>query len=498
MSLSSELVSLFAKATKDDKKDQSGATVYGTVVYDGKAYVKLDGSDLLTPVVTTTDVQDGERVTVLIKNHTATVTGNISSPAARTDDVKNVGSKISEFETIIAYKVSTEDLTAINATIENLVAISSVLVDASILNAEIEKLSATFANLENVTATDVEALNAEIENLRATFINSTDISTEQLEAINAEIDALKGYTADFTYVSAEVLSALNADIKNLDAKKLSAESAEITYANIDFSNIEKLAIETFFSKSGMIENVTIGDATIAGAVCGVTIKGDLIEGSTIKADKLVILGDDGIYYKLNFEGGTFTDGEAVPTDSLHGSVITAHSITAEKVSVKDLVAFDATIGGFNITDEAIYSGVKESADNTTRGIYMDKSGQLSIGDSTNFLKYYKDQNGIYRLEISAASITLGTSGKNLEETVDEVTKELDSLSVGARNLIRNSTNLLFTNYYFTGPFKTAYDEEVDKLTILCGASASGDVVGNVILKTSATVNDDGAGNVKIM
>ena len=81
MSLSSDLISQFVKITKDDTKKQTESTVYGTVVYDGKPYVKIDGSDLLTPVTTTTDVQDGERVTVLIKNHTATVTGNISSPA---------------------------------------------------------------------------------------------------------------------------------------------------------------------------------------------------------------------------------------------------------------------------------------------------------------------------------------------------------------------------------------------------------------------------------
>lgn len=497
MSLSSELVSLFAKATKDEKKDQNGSTVYGTVVYDGKAYVKLDGSDLLTPITTTTDVQDGERVTVMIKNHTATVTGNISSPAARNKDVQNVGSKISEFETIIAYKVSTEDLTAVNAAIQNLQAISATLTDATIVNAEIEKLHAKFATLDKVTATDVEALNADIENLHATFIESTDISTEQLNAVNAEINNLKGYTADFTYVFADELNALNATIKELDTTKLSAESAKITYANIDFTNIGKAAMEYFYSTSGLIKDVTVGDATIAGELVGVTIKGDLIEGNTIKADKLVIKDSkDGLYYKLNFEAGTFTGGEVVPEDSLHGSVITAKSITAEKVTIKDLVAFDATIAGFNITDDAIYSGVKETVGNNARGIYMDKTGQIAFGDATNFLKYYKDQNGVYRLEISAGSIKLGSSSANLDETIADLSDKLENTRVGARNLIRRSANLLFSGYYFTGPFKTSYDG-VSKLTITCGASLSGDGAGNILLRTSATVSNDGAGNVKI-
>ena len=69
--------------------------MYGTIVKDGDTtYAKLDGSNVLTPVSTTADTQHGERVTVLIKNHTATVTGNISSPAARTDDVQQLGGNV--------------------------------------------------------------------------------------------------------------------------------------------------------------------------------------------------------------------------------------------------------------------------------------------------------------------------------------------------------------------------------------------------------------------
>ena len=95
MSLPSNLVSEFVRITNDSKKTKSETTVYGTIVKDGDTtYAKLDGSNVLTPVSTTADTQHGERVTVLIKNHTATVTGNISSPAARTDDVQQLGGNV--------------------------------------------------------------------------------------------------------------------------------------------------------------------------------------------------------------------------------------------------------------------------------------------------------------------------------------------------------------------------------------------------------------------
>lgn len=111
MSLPSNLVSEFVRITNDSKKTKSETTVYGTIVKDGDTtYAKLDGSNVLTPVSTTADTQHGERVTVLIKNHTATVTGNISSPAARTGDVQQLGGNVKNItEDTATLKTSVED-----------------------------------------------------------------------------------------------------------------------------------------------------------------------------------------------------------------------------------------------------------------------------------------------------------------------------------------------------------------------------------------------------
>ena len=434
MNLSSELISQFVKATKDSEPKKTETTLHATAVkYDGRTFVKLDGSDLLTPVQTTSTVKEGDRVTVTIQNHTATITGNITDPSASGQTVEKHDAKISEFDVIVAYKVTTEELEAINATIEQLVAASASIGVLDAVQADIQKLQAKFAELDSVKAEDVEALNADIENLQARFAEIGDLTVEELEAVNAEITNLKGYTADFTYVSADVLSAIRANIKELDVKKLSATEADIRYATIDFSNIGKAAMENFYANSGLIKNVQIGDAVISGELVGVTLKGSLIEGGTVVADKLVIKGEDGLYYKLNagIEGIT---QEQLSTEEfqngLHGEAIIAKSITAEKITVHDLVAFGATIGGFHITDNSIYSGVKETIDNTTRGTYLDNEGQLALGDLSNYIKYYRDTDGEYKLDISADSLTFRKS----------------DMSIGARNLLRKSKNLMFSNY----------------------------------------------------
>ena len=147
-------------------------------------------------------------------------------------------------------------------------------------------------------------------------------------------------------------------------------------------------MEYFYAQSGLVKDVTIGDATITGELVGVTISGDLIKGNTIVAEKLVIKGSDGLYYKLNTDGMT-VEKEQTDYNSLNGQVIRAKSITATKIDVKDLVAFGATIGGFKIGQDSIYSGVKESVGNTTRGIYMDNDGQFVFGDASQYVKSVK-------------------------------------------------------------------------------------------------------------
>ena len=92
MDLNSILVSEFAKITNDNKETvNEGTTVYGTYRVDSDgAYVQIDGSDTRTPVATTASAKSGDRVTVLIKNHRAIITGNMTDPSASSETVKNL------------------------------------------------------------------------------------------------------------------------------------------------------------------------------------------------------------------------------------------------------------------------------------------------------------------------------------------------------------------------------------------------------------------------
>lgn len=439
MGLSHELVSQFAKVINESKKKNTESIMYGTVKTDanGAKYIQLDGSDQLTPLsddnqptldAATITAKEGDRVSVLIKDHNAVVMGNISSPAVNNDDVET---SISNFDILIGEQIQSnrayfKELVADKAEINNLTAAIISVVDLIAEEADIENLIAG-----KITVTDLIA---------------TKIDADLVVADQAIIDKLIANSANILNLIADNATIENLIANKADIKTLIAEEAELKYANIDFANIGEAAIEKLFSDSGIIKDLVMSEGHITGQLVGVTIIGDLIEGGTVKADKLVVLGEDGLYYKLNVDAEKVS-AQQTDYNSINGKIITAHTITAEKVNVDDLVAFDATIGGFNITTNSIYSGVKESVGNTTRGVYLDKTGQVAFGDSSNFIRYYKDQNGEYKLEISADSISIRSGGGN-KDINDIVTDTLENIEIGARNLIRNSKTMIFKDYYF--------------------------------------------------
>ncbi len=327
MGLTNDLISQFAKITKDTKDSSKESTVFGTAVkYNDSMYVRIDGSDLLTPAITTADVNPGERVIVMIKNHSATITGNVTSPSANGTDVKdaivkadNSTNKITEFEILIADKVSTsafdaqvgridtlysdtvtikQNLAANEATIKDLeaehVTINNRLTanEASIENLETTKLDADVAVITYATIENLNATNADIYNLRSTYADFEVATTNRLTAIDATIDDL-----DATYATITDLNTERARIDVLEANSAYIDSAVIKQMQADIADIDTLI---FGSASGDVIQTSFANAVIA-QLGNAQIKSAMIE--SVSADKIMagdiitnnvrIMSDDG-------------------------------------------------------------------------------------------------------------------------------------------------------------------------------------------------------------
>lgn len=394
------LLNDFAKVVnKKEETNVSDKYLRGTVkIINDRKYVGLDGSNVLTPISTVAKVKEGERVLATIENHTAIVMGNLSSPSASDKEVLQINEKVTETGKLLAHRVVADELDVIKGIIDNLSSKIANIENADIVNAEIEKLKAKYAELDYVSANDVKALNADIENIKAVIGEFTDISTEDLEVINAEIENLKGKNAEFTYVSADNFEALKAKIDNLEVGNL-----EATYAKIDMSNVSVENVGKLFVDSGLLKDVTIVDGHVTGDLTGVRIHGDLIDTNTLKVKNLLLEGPDGLIYQINALASGLTQTELteeIYNQKMLGSVLVNQSVTTEQLNTKEIFSNSAVIKEIFAQDV--------TATGTVTGMTF-KGGSININEKfiVDSLGNMKSINGEFSGKIDALSGTIG-------------------------------------------------------------------------------------------
>ena len=379
MSLSDDLVSRFAKITKDNSNNRE-STVYGTVVSrNDKLYVNIDGSDSITPIVSAAEIKAGERVTVLIKDHTATVLGNISNPSASTESVGKVldeydiiVAKIGQFELVIADKVDTEYLNAQVAVINDLIA----------GKASIGELNAVKATIKDL---DVSKLEADIANINQAVINKAEIT--DLNATNAEINILKANVANISTLVGGHLTMDNIQSLVLTSSKVTVDNAFIKDAMIDRISASKI-------NSGVINT---NNVTIQSKDGSMLLQGTLQQFKDAAGKVRIQIGKDA--------KGDFTfvlygaDGK--------GQIINQNGITSSAIS-------DGLIVNSMVSDNANISGGKLDIDSVVTEI---NNGTTTIKGSKVFLDEKKQ--------------TFDVAFNALSNTVDNI-------QVGGRNYLRNS------------------------------------------------------------
>lgn len=444
MALSKNLISDFVKATTDDKKTAEETTLYGTIVeYNGSKYVRLDGSDMLTPYTATVAAKAGERVRVSVGKHSATVTGNVSSPAARTGDVEELGQKVDTFDAVVANKATIKDLEVERARVDDLVADNVVIKnqltadsaeikdlkadnvdikgkltarDAEIENLKANRIDAEVVSANYATIKNLEATQASVKELSANKANVTDLTAatgriDKLESKDIETDKLIAGKADITDLTAATGRIDNLESKNIETDNLVAKKADIDLANVNNAWINKGilkdgSIGSAAIHEGAVTNAKIADATIEAAKIK-SINADSIVAGTIKTERLIIAGPDGqdsIVKAINIANGV-SEAE-----------VNGQKIQAASIDVVDLSAFQAKIAQFDMSQNAIYSG-KLAINDPTSGVYISTTG-FGLGDGAltskkeSPIQMYAD--GVFKLK-----------GKNSSLEFNPVTDMLD-------------------------------------------------------------------------
>ena len=447
MAVPNELIAKFAKLSKESKI-QRETTVFGTTVeYGGKLYVKMDGSDLLTPVATTSEISAGERVTVMVKDHTATVTGNISNPSASkgtTDaiegEITTINATIGNFELVIADKVSTKELQAEVAKINELMALKANIVDLNATNATIKDLNVQVANIDKALITkadivDLDAANAEINTLKA---NYADIET--LVGGNLTMDNIQSLVLTSSKVTVDNAFIKDAMIDRVSADKINAGTINTNNVNIqseDGSMLLRGSLQQFKDAEGnvriQIGKDASGDFTFA--LYGADGQGQLINQNGITASAI----GDGLIVNSMVSDNANISGSKLDIDSVitevNGSTTT---IKSSKIYFDDKKqTLDVAFNTLNTTVDNTSSTVSShtTSINTMQGqistlisdttIINDDGTTTSIKDAFSSMEQTVDG---FSTKIGSLETTMDDGFKSVDSKISSVEQTVDSLS----------------------------------------------------------------------
>ena len=257
--LTAELLSEFVKETTktEDKRFKKDQNVYGTTVeYNGQIYVKIDGSDILTPVNTTVSMKGGERVILTIKNHSADVTGNLSSPSCGTVDIDDrvlqVKSEIEQdmdhFKTTITGSfVSTDDLNQVKTDLEN---------QTNQTISEVNKaMQDNYDNLESRIITSQSQWEQTFDGFKSTvagtYLTKEEFADSDIGNLSSSVTQVQQDLTSFkttvagTYATKDSVNQISTSVSTMNQDLNGFKTTVInTYAKIDDLNEAKTELES--------------------------------------------------------------------------------------------------------------------------------------------------------------------------------------------------------------------------------------------------------------
>lgn len=240
------------------------------------------------------------------------------------------------------------------------------------------------------------------------YLEANYATITELDAVSARIDKI---------VTSEVT------VEYLEANYAKMKDVEANFATIDLANVKDASIKSAMIDEGAVKTVQIADGSITDAKI-VELTANKITAGTLSVERLELVGStSSIVYALNnsgelvsknvntLDGDVLTD-RTITADKLVANSITANeiasktitaneilantitsaelaagsvtadilaagSVTAEKISVTDLSALNATIGGFTIGDKYLANGTT-TLGTTEKSVYVGLDG-ISCG-----------------------------------------------------------------------------------------------------------------------
>lgn len=213
-----------------------------------------------------------------------------------------------------------------------------------------------YGEFKVITANAIQATIADFQEVYAELFAADeaivgDLRAEYVEADLAVIDQISGEIAEYEQVIAGQLEAISGKFDTIETDYIKGVDADFKYVAINKANIDEAWIEDLLVQGKFLAtDVNAETGSFSKYLTGVKIYGDHIVGGTVSTERLIIRDPDnntGILYEIN---NGIVEQEDLDEDelkrlTLDGKVITAESITADKINVTDLFAQDITATG---------------------------------------------------------------------------------------------------------------------------------------------------------
>lgn len=103
--------------------------------------------------------------------------------------------------------------------------------------------------------------------------------------------------------------------------------------------------------------------------------------------------------------------DKIAANAVTAAKIVAKAVTAEKISLLDLQALGATIGGLIIDLASLHSRNKVAYDDSNAGVFLGNDGTFGVGNSSNYITFDGEN-----LEISAENVSIASG--SLKDAID--------------------------------------------------------------------------------
>ena len=316
----------------------------------------IDSANIKDAAITTAKIGDAQITTAKIGDaqidsanikDAAITTAKIKDAAIETAKIKDAAIETAKIKDAAIETAKIKDAAITTAKIKDGEITTTKIGDAQITHALIADAAIEEANIRNGAITHAKIGDAAIEeaNIKDAAITSAKIDSGAiLTAHIADGQIASAKIVDGAITNAKISNAGidYAKINNLNAGVLSAVTAEFGAANVEYLTSANLNTEFATINQGMIDNANIAWGRITNVAIVdadiVSLNAGKINAGTLSAERLLLRGEDGLYYQMNvsaYNAGEITAQQLEQSEyeqHFHASNLVAESITAGKIA----------------------------------------------------------------------------------------------------------------------------------------------------------------------